>query len=497
MTMTGSTKAAASSTMVAMVTTPVGGGAGAPSRGLGIEVIEICEAAGGEEGVAHILDGAFNAALLVSARDRHWTGLIAIAPGEGQQRRMEADGVAAALQHHAFEIVVKKNTGNAAPCGKGADMAAQEVLHPCVGEKAQENLARVAEHHDERHQRAARPANIEMAKMSPVHLRLFAGKAAQTQISLGFRTRAMARDEVTEVIGAAAIAALVRHHEQTTGGQRRKFLQRLADERQIRVDLRRPRRRTKPRQAGLRKHTPHHAVMHLQLTGDGAHCPFLSVVVAQDLRLDVRRRHHVLVLSDLVAAALDDGRGGAGTPGGGDQDTGDRTSGSARSVPEARHPRKLRRSRSPASRTAANHRLVAGVNPDASLFCYGSDSAAPEWRERTARDGWTGNVARQRFGYGAGLAARTLRRSKPDRGRNNCKSGLGRDTPRTETAWRAELRLVRTRRRPVDERHDSQDNDPACVPSTVWGTASMWTAKLTSAPCLPFDERQVLPAIRC
>jgi hypothetical protein len=72
----------------------------------------------------------------------------------------------------------------------------------------------------------------------------------------------------------------------------------------------------------------------------------------------------------------------------------------------------------------------------------------------------------------AGLAARSLRRSKPDRGRNSCKSEPGRGTPRTETAWLAALRLVRIRRRHVDELRDSQDNDPACVPSTVWGAAS-------------------------
>jgi len=37
----------------------------------------------------------------------------------------------------------------------------------------------MAQHHDECHQRAARPADREMAEMSPVHLRLFAGQATQ------------------------------------------------------------------------------------------------------------------------------------------------------------------------------------------------------------------------------------------------------------------------------------------------------------------------------
>ena len=95
-------------------------------------------------------------------------------------------------------------------------MAAQEVLHPGVEEEAQEDLARVAQHHDERHQRTPRAADLEMAEMSPVDLCLLAGQAAQTQIGLGLRTRPMAGDEMAEVIGAAAIAALA-HHRHTAG----------------------------------------------------------------------------------------------------------------------------------------------------------------------------------------------------------------------------------------------------------------------------------------
>ena len=69
------------------------------------------------------------------------------------------------------------------------------------------------------------------------------------------------------MIGTAAIAALVHHREQAAGGQRRELLQRLADERQIGVDLRWPRRDADPGQAGLRQHALHHAVVHVQLRG--------------------------------------------------------------------------------------------------------------------------------------------------------------------------------------------------------------------------------------
>jgi hypothetical protein len=126
----------------------------------------------------------------------------------------------------------------------------------------------------------ARPADLEVAKVGPVHLRLFARQAAQTQIGFGFRSRPMAGDEVAEVIGAAAIAALAHHRIEAAGRQCRECPQRQMDEWQIGVDLRRPWRRPDPGKTGLRQHAPHHAVVHMQLTGDGAHRPFLSVVVS-------------------------------------------------------------------------------------------------------------------------------------------------------------------------------------------------------------------------
>ena len=210
-------------------TAPVGGRAVAPALGLGIEVIEIREAAAGKEAVADVADGALDATLLIAARDRYGARLIAIMPGKAQQGRMESDRIATPVQHHALEIVVQQDMGDTVPRGERRDVAAQEVLHPGVREEAQEDLPRMAQHHDERHQRAACPADLEMAEMSPVHLRLFARQATQPQIRLGLRARPMAGDQVAEVIGAAAIAALAHHpteqktimHEMMNGAERR------------------------------------------------------------------------------------------------------------------------------------------------------------------------------------------------------------------------------------------------------------------------------------
>src|SRR4051794_21111745 len=126
----------------------------------------------------------------------------------------------------------------------------------------------------------------------------------------------MQRDQVAEVIGAPGIAALAHHREQAAGGQRRELLQRLADQRQIGVDLRWPRCGADPGQPGLRQHPAHHAVVDLELAGDGADGPLLGVVVAQDLRLDLTRCHHGLrVPCGCRQHGRDAAGGNAGTPG--------------------------------------------------------------------------------------------------------------------------------------------------------------------------------------
>ena len=137
---------------------------------------------------------------------------------------MEADGIAASFQHGTFQIVVQQNPRYTLPGVEGGDMAAQEVLHTSIEEEAQEDLARVAQHHDKRHQRTACPADLEMSEVTPVDLCLFAGQRAQTQIGLGLRTRPVTGDQMAEVIGAAAIAALRAPCVQPAGGQRREIL---------------------------------------------------------------------------------------------------------------------------------------------------------------------------------------------------------------------------------------------------------------------------------
>jgi hypothetical protein len=78
----------------------------------------------------------------------------------------------------------------------------------------------------------------------------------------------------------------------SAGRERRELVQGLEDERQVGIDLRASGRRTGCRQTGLGQHPRHGAMVHVQLAGDGPDAPFLDVIVAQDLRLELRQDGH-------------------------------------------------------------------------------------------------------------------------------------------------------------------------------------------------------------
>ena len=115
---------------------------------------------------------------------------------------------------------------------------------------------------------------------------LFTRKCSKSQIRLTGPTRSKLGDAVAEVIGSAGIAACLGHVEQPCGGQGRKLLQDVGDERDERVEhggaswalaftL----------DASLAQHALDGGVMDTQLSGDGAHAPVLGEEVAQNLRL--------------------------------------------------------------------------------------------------------------------------------------------------------------------------------------------------------------------
>jgi hypothetical protein len=149
-------------------TASVGGLSIAPGLSLDIEIIKIGERASREERITYVTYGSLHAAFFVPACHRHRAGFITVVSGKAEQCRMEANRIAASFQDCTLEIIVEQNTRYALPCFEGGDVAAQEVLHASVKEEAQKDLTRVAQHHDERHQRTACSANFEISEMTPL-----------------------------------------------------------------------------------------------------------------------------------------------------------------------------------------------------------------------------------------------------------------------------------------------------------------------------------------
>ena len=132
-------------------TRPIGGWPFAPSRGLGVEIVDIFEGARGEEIVADVANGPLHAALLVASGDAYGARFEPISRGERQKRGVEADRIALAFEDGALEIVVENDSGNRAERRESQGVAGEERIDPGVEEEAQEHPARVAQHHHEGH----------------------------------------------------------------------------------------------------------------------------------------------------------------------------------------------------------------------------------------------------------------------------------------------------------------------------------------------------------
>lgn len=267
----------------------VGGDTLAPGVSLGIEIVEVAEAAGGKEVVADIANGPLDAALLIAPGNGHWTGIITMMGGKGEQRGVEADRLAMTLEHGAFEIVVQNGLWNPAPPLERLDMTGQKRLHPGIEEETQEDPPGLAEHDDEGHERPSCPADLHLAEVTPVRLGLFAGKRAQTQIRFGFRTGPMTGDHVPEVAAVTAVSPFLDHAVKSGGGQGWERLQGLQDERKIGVDLACAAPRAVGHQTRAGQHGMNGVMVDAELAGNGVRPPLLDVVIAQDLRLQFNR----------------------------------------------------------------------------------------------------------------------------------------------------------------------------------------------------------------
>src|ERR1700719_251440 len=100
-----------------------------PEKGLTIALFQRAEGTASPEGLAYIADRSLHATFLISRA--HLTGprQKVVVSTEFEKSRMKEDGVAAAFQHHALEIIVEGDAGGSRPGLESMDVSAQEVLY--------------------------------------------------------------------------------------------------------------------------------------------------------------------------------------------------------------------------------------------------------------------------------------------------------------------------------------------------------------------------------
>ena len=149
--------------------------------------------------------------------------------------------------------------------------------------------------------------------------------------------------------------------------------------------------------------------------------------------------------------------------------------------------------RSPPRSPSPNHpRDVAG-NPDASRCFVGRDSDRPAPHGSPDRGGWPGSAARPRAGRRAEPSVHSLVRSKSGHGRSGCRPAPEFGSARTETVGQSSPPRATAH---MDAFGNDWNTAPACVLSTVWGTASIrdLAVEVGAVPASPI--RQVLTACR-
>ena len=145
-------------------------------------------------------------------------------------------------------------------------------------------------------------------------------------------------------------------------------------------------------------------------------------------------------------------------------------------------------SQSPPRSPSPDHPRDMAGNPDASRCFVGRDSDPPAPHGSPDRGGWPGSAARPRAERRAAPSVHNLVRSKSGRDHSGCRREPELGSARTETAGQSSPRPTAH----MDAIGDDWNTAPACVLSTVWGTASIrdLAVEVGAVPASP--NRQVL-----
>src|SRR5580658_2969237 len=148
---------------------------------------------------------------------------------------MKVNLIAATLQHRALEIVVKNHARLPVPIRKRMHVAAQEILHGLVEEELQIQGSGIRQRHHEAGQGSLGAAHHHVSKVSPVNLRLLAGKRLELQerfAALGTQ----AGNSAPQLHDAAAVAAVANHLVDARGAQARVLIESVANELDVGID---------------------------------------------------------------------------------------------------------------------------------------------------------------------------------------------------------------------------------------------------------------------
>ena len=126
--------------------------------------------------------------------------------------------------------------------------------------------------------------------------------------------------------------------------------------------------------------------------------------------------------------------------------------------------------RLPPRSPSSNHPCDVAGNPDASRCFVGRDSDRPALHGSPDRGGWPGTAGQPRAERRAAPFVHSLARSKSGRDRSGCRRESELGSVRTETAGQSPPPRATAH---MDVIGNDWNTAPACVLSTVWGTASI------------------------
>lgn len=161
------------------------GDRGEPAAELGVQILEIAEATGEEEVLAHVAERPLHLSFGLGPVGPAGARQEAIVGGQRHEGAVVDDVAVLALAgHRGLHAVVEDLAGHAAQGREGGDVAAQDRLQVLVQDEACPDVARVAQHHREQpddagHTRLVGKRDLEAGE---VDLSLLAGRGLEADL---------------------------------------------------------------------------------------------------------------------------------------------------------------------------------------------------------------------------------------------------------------------------------------------------------------------------